>query len=84
MIHASMKPGTDGGVINVSDIDIPKLMTRATSFSVASFIEYTVQEDDDIIGVAIRFGVSPEDIRKLNGLKPGGVLMPGTVLMIPE
>lgn len=32
MIHASMKPGTDGDVINVSDIDVDKLMTKAVSF----------------------------------------------------
>jgi hypothetical protein len=84
MIHDSMKPGTDGGVITVSDIDVPKLMTKATSLRVASFIEYTVQEDDDIIAIAIRLGVSPEDIRKLNGLKPSDVLKPGTVLKIPQ
>lgn len=84
MIHASMKPGTDGGVISVSDIDVPKLMTKATSLSVASFIEYTVQEDEDIIAIAIRLGISPEDIRKLNGLKPGDVLKSGTVLKIPQ
>ena len=27
-----MKPGTDGDVINVSDIDVDKLMTKAVSF----------------------------------------------------
>lgn len=84
MIHASMKPGTDGGVISVSDIDVPKLMTKATSLSVASFIEYTVQEEEDIIAIAIRLGISPEVIRKLNGLKPGDVLKSGTVLKIPQ
>ena len=84
MIHDSMKSGTDGGVITVSDIDVPKLMTKATSLSVASFIEYTVQEDDDIIAIAIKLGVSAEAIRASNGLKDGDVLKPGTVLKIPE
>lgn len=31
-----MKPGTDGDVINVSDIDVDKLMTKAVSFEVAT------------------------------------------------
>jgi LysM repeat protein len=91
MIHDSMKPGTDGGVITVSDIDVVKLMSKVDSFRVASLVDsedtpgqYTVREGDDIIVIAIRLGVSPEDIRKLNGLNPGDVLKPGTVLKIPQ
>ena len=97
MIHDSMKPGTDGGVINVSDIDVTKLMSSIRRISEGkgdaingSIIKdgddvlYTVREDEDIITVAIMFGVMPAVIRESNGLSPDACyIKPGTVLRIP-
>jgi len=43
---------------------------------------YTVKHGEDLYAVAIRFGVSPSDIKKLNKL-PSAQVAEGTVLKIP-
>ena len=44
---------------------------------------YTVKPNEDLYAVAIRFGVSPGDLKELNKL-PSSVLEEGMVLKIPE
>jgi len=43
---------------------------------------YTVREGDDVYSVAVRMGVSPTEIRQLNGLSTSE-LTPGTTIRIP-
>ena len=47
-----------------------------------AFRSYTVREDEDLFAVAIRWGVSPNEIKTLNGLT-GNDLKPGTTIKIP-
>lgn len=44
---------------------------------------YTVKDNEDIYAVAIRWGVSPSDLKELNNLSSSD-LKPGTVLRIPK
>lgn len=59
--------------------DTPAPVTEADS----STELYTVKEGDDVYAIAIRWGISPSDLRQLNNLKPGDELKPGQVLKIP-
>lgn len=44
---------------------------------------YTVKQGDDIYSIAIRWGVTPSDLKTLNNLSASDELKPGTVLKIP-
>ena len=45
---------------------------------------YVVGEGDDIVSIAIRFGVSPSSIMACNGLESGDAVKPDVVLKLPE
>ena len=47
------------------------------------YYEYTVKEGDDIVSVAIKFGVSPSVLMEANDLKSGDDVTAGTVIKIP-
>ena len=49
----------------------------------ASSLTYTVKEGDDIVGVAIAWGISPSQLMDLNNLKAGEAINPGQVLKLP-
>jgi len=44
---------------------------------------YTVKENEDVVTIAINFGISPSALMDLNNLKTGDALKPGQVLKIP-
>ncbi len=44
---------------------------------------YTVKENDDIVSVAIAWGISPSQLMDLNDLKAGDSIKPGQVLKLP-
>jgi LysM repeat protein len=44
---------------------------------------YVVQRGDTLSAIAVRFGVTLESIRALNSLRPGNVIYPGDVLILP-
>ena len=44
---------------------------------------YTVKEGEDLYAIAIRWGITPSELRTLNNLQPGAELKPGMVLRIP-
>ena len=46
--------------------------------------EHIVKEGEDIVSIAIRYGVSPSAIMDLNNLKRSDGLMPNDVLLIPD
>lgn len=73
-IHNIVKDGKDGAVIDVADIDVPKL----------DVAEYTVKSDEDLIEVPIRFGIAPHVLRELNGLKINDELRSGMVIRLPK
>ncbi len=56
----------------------PKPAATATS----GIKEHTVQEGEDVFGVALKYNVRPLDIRRENGMT-GSNLVPGTVIKIP-
>ena len=45
---------------------------------------HIVEDGEDIVSIAIRFGVSPNLLFNANGLKPTDVLKPGQVIIIPQ
>lgn len=49
----------------------------------AKYVNYTVQEDDDIIGISIRENLSAAQIREINNLPEDVVLKPGMVIKLP-
>lgn len=49
----------------------------------SSAMTYTVKEGDDIVGVAIAWGISPSQLMDLNNLKAGEAIAPGQVLKLP-
>lgn len=49
----------------------------------ASSMTYTVKEGDDIVGVAIAWGISPSQLMDLNNLKAGEAISAGQVLKLP-
>ena len=51
--------------------------------SKAKYVNYTVQEDDDIIGISIRENLSAAQIREINNLPEDVVLKPGMVIKLP-
>lgn len=55
----------------------------AAPVAAESYKTYVVQENDDITGISIEFGVSSGVIRELNGLADDEQLKPGTVLKLP-
>jgi murein DD-endopeptidase MepM/ murein hydrolase activator NlpD len=44
---------------------------------------YVVQEDDTLIGIAEKFGVSLDDLAQANGISDPSLIFPGTSLVIP-
>ena len=44
---------------------------------------HTVKENEDVVSIAIQYGVSPSAIMDLNDLKNGEGLTPGRVLKLP-
>ena len=44
---------------------------------------HTVKENEDVVSIAIQYGVSPSAIMDLNDLKNGEGLPPGRVLKLP-
>jgi LysM repeat protein len=55
----------------------------ATSGTVASRFEYTVQPGDTIVSIAASFGSTVEEILRTNGLVNNDFIRPGDVLLIP-
>ncbi len=49
----------------------------------ATYATYVVKEGDDIVSVAIAWGVSPSQLMDLNDLKAGDSIKPGQVLKLP-
>ena len=55
----------------------------ASGIPKVEYNEYKVGEGEDIISVAIIFGVEPHTIRELNGLGEDEYLRPGMVIRLP-
>ena len=50
----------------------------------ANCIKHAAQECEDIVTIAIRFGVSPSQIRDVNGFTLDHVIKPGDIILIPQ
>ena len=44
---------------------------------------YTVKEGDDLVSIAIAYGISPSALMDINDLKATDVISPGQVLKLP-
>ena len=44
---------------------------------------YTVKEGDDLVSIAIAYGISPSALMDINDLKPTDEIKPGQVLKLP-
>ena len=73
-IHNIVKDGKDGAVIDVADIDVSKL----------DVAEYTIKDGEDLTEIAIRFGITLDVLRELNGLKANEELRPGMAIRLPK
>ena len=51
--------------------------------SAGPFFEYAVRSGDDIVSIAIKFGVSPSVLMDLNDIKPGDEVKAGQVVKVP-
>lgn len=50
----------------------------------ASWKSYAVQEEETLESLADRFGVTPTQLRLMNGLGPRGQILPGQTLLVPS
>lgn len=57
--------------------------TASADAAPASSLTYTAKDGDDIVGVAIAWGISPSQLMDLNNLKAGEAITPGQVLKLP-
>lgn len=55
----------------------------AVEMSAPATTTYVVQEGDDMIGVAIRWGVTAAEVRELNNLTESDKLVPGQIIKLP-
>ena len=78
LIHRSMKPGKNGPVINVDDVDVEKMKKLALEGCLWLF----VKEDDDLTGLAIRWGVPVDRLREWNGLSSEAEVHEGDVIRV--
>jgi len=67
------------GIIVIEEEVTPKTQPTNTNGGVRT---YTVRDGDDVYSVAVRLGVSPTELRQLNGLTTSE-LTPGTVIKVP-
>ena len=44
---------------------------------------YTVKEGDDLVSIAIAYGIAPSALMDINDLKPTDEVKPGQVLKLP-
>ena len=58
----------------VADIDVSKL----------DVAEYTIKDGEDLTEIAIRFGITLDVLRELNGLKANEELRPGMAIRLPK
>ena len=56
---------------------------KAADAAAPATATYVVQEGDDMIGVAIRWGVTAAEVRELNNLAEGDKLVPGQIIKLP-
>lgn len=77
--------GLSDVLIRIGDqLKVP--VTRRVSLSPpgsTSTFEYTVQENDTIVGIATRFGGTVDDILSANNLPANAIIRPGDRLIIP-
>ena len=48
------------------------------------FENYIIQKDDTIYGIGQKFGISPKNLLKINGLNADDYIYPGETLLIPR
>lgn len=78
--------GLSSDLIGVGDeLTIPVVRENSASgqSGPASNFSYTVQQDDTLISIALKFGSSVEDIQSANNLAANAVIRPGDSLVIP-
>lgn len=56
---------------------------RTTASGKSAKIKYTVQEGEDIVSIAIKFGVSPSQLMNENAISLHNILRPGDILTLP-
>ena len=78
LIHRSMKPGKNGPVIKVDDVDVEKMRELALEGCLWLF----VKEDDDLTGLAIRWDISVDRLREWNGLSSEAKVHKGDVIRV--
>ena len=55
-----------------------------TGFSVAEPVQHVVQDGETLYGIARRFHITLAELLDFNGIESSGLLLPGTVLSIPD
>lgn len=78
LIHRSMKPGKNGPVIKVDDVDVEKMRELALEGCLWLF----VKEDDDLTGLAIRWDIPVDRLREWNGLSSEAKVHKGDVIRV--
>lgn len=63
--------------------EIKDVVEAAAAPAPAAGPTYTVKEGDDLVSVAIAWGINPSSLMDLNDLKAGDALKPGQVLKLP-
>jgi LysM repeat protein len=83
-------PGVESDVVKVpvaaaapAEAKTPAVKEAPATAEDANLQTYTVKDGEDVYAVAIRWGVSPNEIKTLNNLK-SIELKPGTVIKIPS
>ena len=76
-------PVADSAIQAPASADSDAVAAAPTDAAPASSMTYTVREGDDIVGVAIAWGISPSQLMDLNNLKAGEAITPGQVLKLP-
>ncbi len=70
------------GTEDLTTLTVDDVAKTAKTVAVASAKEHTVQEGEDVFGLAVKYNVRPMDIRRENNMS-GSALVPGSVIKIP-
>lgn len=83
--HFCEKAHTLHEYIEISDLLYSKnLQKTVKSHTPIRYMQYEIQKDDTLFGLALKFDVSPESIKNLNFLSEQSQLFPGQIISISK
>ena len=66
-----------------SDATKPAVEEPVVETSAEKYVNYTVQDGEDLVGISINFDLTTSEIRQLNNLSDDAPVTPGMVLKLP-